>query len=336
MKKILPFILLLILVSCGLSSRLYKPQKIKIEGDYIHFQTELTFPENISDFKRKEITSFDEKNENIGVTYDLYDKNIFSEFTIYIYPAGAATESRLTQQYFASLQSIANVASKEVDAIQEVLPYQKDGYRVNGLFAKIDDGKNKTSLTLFECGKWFLKYRITTNSSKADYMELLRDSLLKSFNPVDIVKKHPVKPAATIYIAPAAMQDSLLVTTVMGNPLNRLKWINENVDSLERCSGFPNLYLESHSLPMKEMINWYEENKIKYPRKSWDNKYILSIKKIIESGFLNEFLMDQYSMLLITPKEDMKFRFEDYYKWKEKNLSDFNFDAKYFVLEYTE
>ena len=336
MKKILSFSLLVFLIGCGLSSRLYKPQKIKIDGDYIHQKTKLDFPENINDYKRGEITSFDEKDENIGVTYDLDNTNLFGEFTIYIYPAGTATESRLTQQYFASLQSIANVANKEIGAIQEILPYQKDGYRVNGLFAKIDDGKKKTSLTLFECGKWFLKYRITTNSSKTDYMELLRDSLLKRFNPVDIVKKYPVKPEATIYIAPAAMQDSLLVTTIMGNPLNRLKWINENVDSLERCSGFPNLYLESHSIPMKEMINWYEENKTKYPRKSWDNKYILSIKKIIESGFLNEFLMDQHSMLLITPKEDMEFRFEDYYKWKEKNLSDFNFNAKYFALEYTD
>ena len=45
--------------------------------------------------------------------------------------------------------------------------------------------------------------------------------------------------------------------------------------------------------------------------------------------------MDKYSMLLIVP-EDITLRFKDYYKWKEVNLSDFNFNAYYFVLEYIE
>ncbi|MCF8355901.1 MAG: hypothetical protein K9H48_15720 [Melioribacteraceae bacterium] len=335
MKQILSVTILLFLVSCGISSRLYKPQKIKVDGDYIHYQTKITFPVKINNFIRKEITSFDVNAENVGVTYDLDDKNTFSEFTIYIYPAGAATESRITQQYFTSLQSIANVANKEIDATQEILPYQKDNYKVNGLFAKINDEKIKTSLTLFECGKWFLKYRITTNSSDENYLDSLRNRLLVSYCPIDIVKKFPVNTGTNIYLAPAAKQDTLFLACIIGNALGRNKWIYENVDSLERCSGFPNFYLESHSLPMKEMIDWYEENKIKYPKELWNHKYILSIKKIIENNFLNEFLMDEYSMLLIAP-DNIEFRFEEYYKWKKKNLPDFNLKAKYFVLEQTE
>lgn len=335
MKQILSVILILFLVSCAVSSRLYKPQKIRVSGDYIHFQTKFTFPENIDDFKRKEITSFDENAENVGVTYNLDDKNAFSEFTIYIYPAGVATESRLTQEYFTSLQSIAIVANKEIVATQNIFPYKKDNYRVNGLFAKTDDEKTKTSLTLFECGKWFLKYRITTNSSEDNYLDSLRDKLLMSYCPIDIVKTFPVNTGTSIYIAPAAMQDSLFLGSILGNALGRNTWIYENVDSLERCSGFPNFYLESHSLPMKEMIDWYQKNKTKYPKESWNNKYILSIKKIIENNFLNEFLMDEHSMLLIAP-DNIEFRFEEYYKWKKKNLPDFNLKEQYFVLEQVE
>jgi hypothetical protein len=335
MKYIYLFLFALMLVGCGASNRIYKSRTINAKGDYTHQVTKIKFPTNVYDFKRKEITSYDDKEENVGVTYELNNPSTFSEFTVYVYPAGPATESRLTQQYFSSLQSITNVAKKGIGFSQKIVPYKKDNYTVNGLFAKSKYDKLETSLTLFECGQWFLKYRISTNSTDSAYINNLRDSLLEVFNPIEIVKKFPIKPETKIYIAPAAYKDTLMLTSIIGNALNRLKWINENVDSLERCSGFPNLYLKSFSVPLEEMIKWFEKNKVKYPKEYWDNKYILTIKKIIDAGYINEFLMDENSMLLIVP-DDITLRFEDYYKWKEENLSDFDLRSKYFVLEYPE
>lgn len=335
MKQIIFITILFSIVSCGVSNRLPKPKIINVNGDYIHYKTKLTFPEHIFNFNREDITSFDEKTENVGVTYSSTDNNSTSNLTIYIYPAGSPTESRLTQQYFASLQSIANIHNNGIDITQSIIPYKKNNYAVQGLYAEINDKEVKTSLTLFECGKWFLKYRISTNSKDENYMDTLRTKLLENFCPTEIVKIAPVEPRTIIHLAPAALKDSLFVSSILENIKSRLKWINNNVDTLERCSGFPNLYLESHSGPMKDMVMWYEENKEKYQRESWDNEYILSTKKIIDNGFLNEFLMDEYSMLLITP-DNIHFQFEEYYKWKKKNLPGFNLKDIYFVLEYTE
>jgi hypothetical protein len=117
----------------------------------------------------------------------------------------------------------------------------------------------------------------------------------------------------------------------MGQALEESKWVYENIDSLEWSSGYPNMYLESHSSALKYMIDWYDSNRTKFSQKYWNNEYILSIKKIINSGFLNEYLMDEYAALLIY-SDDIQFNFDKYEEWKRNHLPNFNLRKKYFYL----
>jgi hypothetical protein len=119
----------------------------------------------------------------------------------------------------------------------------------------------------------------------------------------------------------------------MAGALKKLAWILENVDSLERCSGLPGLYLEEHTVSIIEMIKWWDAEKS--GKKLSTHTYFKTFKKIIDSGYLDEFVMDEYSMLLITPK-NLKLDFEDYNEWKVTNLEDFNLNRIYYFVEYTE
>ena len=57
------------------------------------------------------------------------------------------------------------------------------------------------------------------------------------------------------------------------------------------------------------------------------------LNSIIESGFINEFLMEQYQMLLIVP-ENRILNFEAFQKWKENKKLKIDLNQKYCVVSY--
>ncbi len=54
----------------------------------------------------------------------------------------------------------------------------------------------------------------------------------------------------------AAFVDSLMLGSAMGSAFKKNEWVMDNVDSLERASGFPGLYLEMHIASLKEFTEF--------------------------------------------------------------------------------
>jgi hypothetical protein len=188
MKNLLYLIFILFLIGCSQSTNLFNPKSFRFSGNYGHVITKTEFPEFFKDYSRTQLTTFNKTFSNIAASYKKQNDNSNTKFTVYLYPAGNAHDSRLRDEYFNSLQSISNVANKEISVTQNVLPFEKDDYRVNGLTAKIFLDSTTTSLTVFECGQWFLKYRISTNAHTLNYTDSIRDQLLKEFCPIELVK----------------------------------------------------------------------------------------------------------------------------------------------------
>ena len=95
----------------------------------------------------------------------------------------------------------------------------------------------------------------------------------------------------------------------------------KNLEEKEKYSGFQDLYIDMHKEALKQFVLF--EHKHKYSSKEETKEYLKSLNKIIDSPFLNEFLLEQYKMILIVP-EDTILNFEEYHKWKSEN----NFDLE--------
>ena len=293
----------------------------------------MKFPTEIENFHRKSITSFNKELSNISVEYKSVNHQENTHFTIYIYPAGVGFEDRLYDEYVLSLQAIANVANKEIKARQGPFYYTNNGYSFVGIRARTGNLKNtvQSMLIIFECGEYFLKYRIDTDQQNNDNLDSLSNQLFEIFNPSDIVNKYPLIPSSNIIVAPAAFKDSLTLYSVLAGAYSLSGWALENIDSLERCSGFPGMYLDGRTETFLEMTESWVDNSKGFKR--YPNDYFESLVKIVEKGYLEEFLMDEYSMLLLS-SDSINFEFENYFKWKEEILPHFNLIQRYFIINY--
>lgn len=302
------------------------PKQLKVKGTYIHLSTKTEFPEIIGDYQRQDIYSFDKKKENIGSTY----KNGQTTLSIYLYPAGAGSEGRLRNQYLQALQDMANVSKSGLHAVQGYKYFKKDGYKVNG-FSAITSGETSSQLTLFECGEWFFKVRITTQSLDTAQINALERDILNSFEPTRLVKISHLNPKADVYFAKAAFNDSLLLGSVMGSAYKKIEWAFENVDSLERAAGFPDIYLGLHVESLKEFVQF--EKRKTWTRQQSTTDYLKELNQIIDDGFLEEFIMKQFSMVMVVPK-DLTLDFEGFDNWTHNHPIKIDLNKRFYLISF--
>ena len=308
----------------GQTSR--QPKELKVKGSYVHLPTKTKFPENIGVYQRQDIYSFDQKEENIGSTY----KSNQTTLSIYLYPAGDGSEGRLRNEYLQAVQEMQTVSKNDLYFVQKYKCFIKDGYKING-FSAIYTNEPNSKLTLFECGQWFFKIRITTSSLDTAQISVLEKEVLETFQPTLLVKYFPLNSKASIYFAKAAFRDSLMLKSTMSSAFRKLSWAIENVDTLERAAGFPDLYLGLHTESLLELVKF--SNGKDWGRKKSTLTYLEEINQIIKAGFLAEFVMEQFSMILIVPNAT-KLDFAGFKNWKRTNQTKINLNERFYVVSY--
>lgn len=326
------FILPLFICSIANGQPLNKPKKIKVRGNYIHEATGTIFPENIGDYRRYEVTRFDKQERNVCAEYKLSGPFGSTKITIYLYPAGYAADTRFSDAYGACLMAAAAATGTGLNATQQNTSFKKDGYKVNGFKAFYVAGGNRNVLELYECGDWFFKIRVTSGLLDSAAIYKLTRLITNMFDPVNMVKKSSLSSKVNMHIAPAAMQDSTLLDCVLVSLFKKLEWIDANVDSLERLAGFPNLYFEAHMLELQTFVKCSDTSRVKIKEYSGQS-YAYQLKSLMENGYLDEFIMEQHSMIMIVP-ENKQFDFDKYYKWKETHPIDIKPYITYYVLAY--
>ena len=326
MRKLI-LILITLVISLSIQAQM-NPKKIKSKVDYTHEATRFVFPLTMNQYCRAHIYAFDKKRQNIGITYKTNDfKTIIS---IYLYPAGAATEDRLRDEYFESINSIAITSKKGLHAQQHAVSYKNGDYKINGFKADIKDVDKKSSLSIFECGEWFFKIRITSEVLDTLGMEQTEQNLLDLYDPTRLVKISHLNPKADISFAKAAFVDSLMLGSTMGSAFKKLEWAMDNIDSLERASGFPGLYLDMHMESLKAFTEFQKKHP-DFSKTKLTEKYLGELNSIIANGFLEEFIMEQFDMIMIIP-EDLEFDFDAFDKWKKDNPISINLNERFYVI----
>lgn len=306
------------------------PQLIKLKGDYTHSFSEMTFPEQIEDYQRKNIYSFTKQDDAIEVTYQKPEMTIVA---IKIYPAGDGVEGRLRNEYLKTAQTVSNEANQTIGFEQGSVRKVGTKYICNG-FNAVSYLKNKreiTDLILYECGAWFLRIIITSKDLDSNHLEALEEKILNKFDPTKLTALTPLNLKSDFLVAPGLGKDRDRAKYILKSGFKKLEWANANVPENERVSGFPDLYLNMHIEAFKEFAECKEES---YERDNDIAKLIDDINMVAKAGYLPEFIMKQYSMVMIVP-DKIKFDFEGYEKFaKEHNNPSININKHYYLIIY--
>lgn len=324
---------ILVLIALTISVSIYaqmSPKKIRAKNDYIHKATGFNFPLTIDEYNRADIYAFDKKKKNVGISYKTSD--LKTTVSIYLYPAEEATENRLRDEYIKSMQSVANISENGIHAEQFAISYKNEDYKINGFKANIQNISNNSSLSVFECGEWFFKIRITSEILDTLGMKLTEQKILDFYKPTQLVKISHLNPKANIYFSKTAFADSILLGSAMGSAFKKLDWVLDNIDSLERASGFPGLYLEMHIASLKGFIEFEKEHP-NFSKTKSTQQYLTELNSIIDNGFLEEFILEQFNMIMIIP-ENLHSDFEEYYKWKIENPISIDLNNKFYVISF--
>lgn len=312
------------------SQELTKPRKIRFKEDYKHKHSKTEFPQTFrGGFELKKVFAFDKKKKSIGVTYQK-SKTPAGQFTIYIYPAGDATEKRLTNEYLSSAQSVANLTEKGFKATQYPVKYEGKKIDCNGFKADFNttNGKN-SSLSVYECGTWFFKLRLTTEENDSAQIANLENSILEKLDPSHLSRQGKLSKKVDVHYSKMAFRDSILLGSSMGSAYKKIEWIMNNVQERERESGFPGHYLEMQLESYKEFMAF--DKKYDFGKSEFTQNYLNELNSLIESGFLDEYIMEQFSMVMIVPEEH-EFNFEKYEKWKSKNDISTNLKQPFYII----
>jgi len=308
------------------------PKQLKINGDYIHKATSTFFPERLFDYTRKSIYSFDKKNLDIGVTYEQVNGSLKTTVSVYIYPADDGVESRLRNEYTRSLQSIAYYSANGINATQYPVRYEGEKYICNGYKAETKlTGNDLSQLLVYECGTWFLKIRVTSNQADTTALNALEDKVVQNFDPARLTALHPLNEKANIYVSRAAIRDSTLLRSCIRSANTKIEWANENIDAGERASGFPDQHLYMHIASLLEFAKSAADGK--HPRSAETQAYLDELNSIIDSGFIAEFIMEQFGMIMIVP-EDVSFDFEGYRRWKQSHKITIDLNKRFILIAY--
>jgi len=306
------------------------PKKIKCKTDYVQPETFMSFPLKFKQYDRVSIYSFDNYQTNVGITYQSRDG---LTITIYIYPAYEGMEDRLRNQFLMCLQQMTETSIFKKRSNQELVSYSKNGYKVNGLSARVILSGVNSFLSVYECGEWFFKIRISGVAYGSQVLvKNAEQDMLKQFDPTKLVKEAPLHPYASITMMHAALKDSLMLGCQLESAFSKSKWAKEHVDSLERVSGFPGLYIDLQVEGLKKTLEFAREHPA-MSRSASTEEYLAELNMIDNSGFMKEFIRDQFIVNMIGDSGTVA-NVEGYAKWKKRHPLKINLDDQYYRMYY--
>lgn len=327
MKKLITLLLLFILTIFFQES--YSQTRINSRGAYTHPHAKMVFPERLDVYPRLDVYAFDAGKTDIGVVYK--DKSNETEIVVYVYPAGEGYEGRLRTEYQKSLQSVALV-SFGVHASQHAVRHQGEKYICNGFKAVMRDANSTyNSLAVYECGKWFLKVRVTSTRLDSAQVVALEQKIYTQFDPTKLTEISPLNVKASGSFSKAAYRDSVLLGSAMLAAKEKINWASVHVAENERASGFPDLYLDMHVAALREFMQFQYIGK--FTMTNATRKYLDDLQLISNAGFLSEFVMDQFGMILILPEKALA-NYEAYLDWKQNQKITVDLNQMLYMISY--
>jgi len=91
-------------------------------------------------------------------------------------------------------------------------------------------------------------------------------------------------------------------------------------------------FLSSFIRPAQEFVKFHKEKKWTI-KDEWTSNYLSELNAIIDAGFLNEFIMEQFDMIVIVP-DNLTTDFEAFQKFKENSKLTIDLNQNFYVVLY--
>ena len=283
------------------------PREIKSEKDYIHQKTKVVFPKTLLGFQRVRLVSYDQMGNDVGGSYQLKIGKKVTTMSIYIYPADISSEN-LRDQFLSFNVAVNKNALNEQVLKPEFVKIKSEKAIVNGIKTFFDynlmipdfmkgqkEQINKSMFSVYDCGKWNIKFRITSESYDEFRLNHVEKLLLALFNPLKIAEENSLEEggAPKIIISKTAQRDSLMVKSTIAEADSKVEWLNKNKSVAELSTGLSDFDLEAHEYAIMEKLKFYNENKANLAESFATNEYFTGLQKIYDNGYLKDFIYSQ-------------------------------------------
>lgn len=336
MKKNLIFIFSFLFVILSSQQR-KQPAKLQVKEDYTHEFTKTMFPILWSGFQRETVHSFDEKNQNVAVSYvQQKTKKTKTVLTFYIYPKKSINNQLLRDEFLSYDYALNQNSNKGIDLKPSFGSISNDSLTVNSVYSAFNSAVgtpdffkgvkyiDKTALlAIYECGGWTFKIRISSDDMTSDQMIGMKEKAENYFGILSIaaVKTLPINEVPDILLSPVVKRDSMMTLATIKAAEAKIEWIGKHLNKKERLTGFSDMKIDSEVYATEKMIDFYKAHEKDWPLNPDTKKYFTEMIKISENGKIKNHIYEKFHRVVDYPEGGSQQ--EDYVQFKiDKDVSE--------------
>lgn len=314
-----------------------QPVDLKIKGDYTHAATKTNFPELWSGFQREAVISYDMKNSHVGVSYiQQTSKKSRTVLTIYLYPKKYIDNQILRDEFYSYDYALNQNSNNNVEIKPSFGNISNNDLKVSYIYSVFKNAMgqsdffngvkyvNKNSLlSIYECGGWTFKIRVSSDEMTDDQLKELKDKVENYFGVLNVasVKTLPIDTVPDIVLSASVKRDSMMMHAASEAAKAKIVYLSQNLEKKEVLTGFNDMKIDSEIYSIEKMIEYYKTHEKNWPINSDTKKYFDEMTRIAENGRLKDHIYEKYHGLIDYP--DGESRKADYIQFKiDKNISE--------------
>lgn len=331
------FITLSLLFITVFSQQRKKPIDLAIKGDFTHAATSVVFPTLWSGFQRVEISSYDLQNKHISVSYvQQKDKKTKTTLTLYLYP-GRSIDNQILRDQFSSYEYALNQNSNKGTHLPPSFgSLTNDQVKVNYIYSIFDHSmgelnffkgvkytEKKSLLSIYECGGWNFKIRVSSDDMTKEQLAELKDKTENYFGVLSIASKRPLPIDKTpdIILSPLVKRDSMMIQATITAAQSKINWLGKNMEKKELLTGFNDMNIESEVYAIEKMLDFYKAHEKDWPLHHNTKKYFDEMLRIADNGRIKDHIYYKYNGVINYDEGAAKK--DDYIQFRiDKNISE--------------
>ncbi|SHM13494.1 hypothetical protein [Chryseobacterium polytrichastri] len=316
-KKNLLFILSFFFVT-AFSQQRKQPVNLLVKEDYTHSFTKTIFPLLWSGFQREEVVSYDLQNQNVAVSYvQQKTKKIKTVLTLYIYPKKEIDNQLLRDEFYSYQYAINQNSNKGVDLKPSFGSISNENLKVNYIYSIFNNTlgqrdffkgvkyvDKKSLLSIYECGGWGFKIRVSSDDMTEDQLKGLKEKAENYFGILNIasIKPLPIQGVPNTVLSPSIKRDSMMVNATIAASEAKIEWIKNHLDKKELLTGFSDMQIDSEVYATEKMIEFYKANQKNWKLHGDTQKYFSEMIRIAENGKIKDHIYEKFHKIINYPE----------------------------------
>lgn len=345
-KKI--FLTLSLLFATVFAQQRQKPINLLVKEDFPHPSTSVIFPVLWSGFQREAIFSYDQQNKHVAVSYvQQKTKKTKTTITLYLYPQ-IYIDNQMQRDAFASYEYALNQSSNRGTELQPQFGnLSNDQVKVHYIYSTFDHSmgqadffkgikytEKKSLLSIYECGGWTFKIRISSDDMTKDQLVELKNKIEAYFSILDIASRQPlpIEKVPNTLLSAVVKRDSMMIHATIAAAEAKINWLEENLEKKELLAGFNDMDIRSEVHSIEKMLIFYKAHEKDWPMHDDTKKYFSEMIRIADNGRIKDYIYYKYNGLINYPEGAQKK--DDYVQFRiDKDISE-NVNEIFYKLYY--